>query len=201
MADASDMPGDLGGAGSPRPSNVGFNERAWRMERIWAPWRIDYIVGEEKEPGCIFCTKPASERDDDNLIVHRADGAFTMMNKFPYNNGHVLIVPYRHVPDICALDSQENSLLVQEVCRAIQTLKLVMQAEGFNVGINMGKVAGAGYDEHVHYHIVPRWTGDTNILPVLADVKIIPEHLRSTCKKLREGFNRLYPESFRREHT
>ena len=171
------------------------------MERIWAPWRIDYIVGEEKEAGCIFCTKPSSDRDDDNLIVHRAPGAFTMMNKFPYNNGHLLIVPYRHVPDICALDTEENGLLIEEVCRAIRTLKLVMHAEGFNVGINMGKVAGAGYEEHVHYHIVPRWTGDTNILPVLADVKVIPEHLRSTCAKLREGFHRLYPEKPRREDT
>lgn len=171
------------------------------MERIWAPWRIDYIVGEQKESGCIFCTKPASDRDDDNLIVHRADGAFTMMNKFPYNNGHLLIAPYRHVSDICALSAQENNLLIQEVCRAIQTLRLVMHAEGFNVGINMGKVAGAGYEDHVHYHIVPRWKGDTNILPVLADVKVIPEHLRSTCTNLREAFNRLYPEEPRREDT
>lgn len=164
------------------------------MEKIWAPWRIDYILGQEREPGCIFCTKPKSDADDDNLLVHRARGAFTMMNKFPYNNGHLLIVPYRHASDICELDMEENSLLVREVCRAIQVLRDVMRPEGFNIGINLGKVAGAGIDEHVHYHIVPRWNGDTNIMPVLADVKVIPEHLRSTCRKLREAFLRLYPD-------
>jgi len=167
------------------------------MDRIWAPWRIDYIVGGERETGCIFCTKPKSDRDDENLVVHRADGAFTMMNKFPYNNGHVLVSPYRHAPDICALEADENTALLQEVCRAIEVIRDVMKAEGFNIGINLGAVAGAGIEEHVHYHVVPRWNGDTNIMPVLADIKIIPEHLVNTCKKLRDGFNRLFPDSSR----
>jgi ATP adenylyltransferase len=164
------------------------------MERIWAPWRIDYVLGEEKEPGCIFCTKPASLDDNRNLMVHRARGAFTMMNKFPYTNGHLLIVPFRHVSDICLLNPEENSLLIQEVCRAVTVLRHVMHAEGFNIGINLGTVAGAGIEEHLHYHIVPRWSGDTNIMPVLADVRIIPEHLESTCRKLREAFGSLYPD-------
>jgi ATP adenylyltransferase len=163
------------------------------MERIWAPWRIDYIIGGERETGCIFCSKPSSTGDDDNLIVHRGNGAFTMMNKFPYNNGHLLVAPFRHAPDICSLDAEENALVIQEVCCAIQVLKSVMRPNGFNVGINMGAVAGAGIEEHVHYHIVPRWHGDTNIMPVLADVKVIPEHLLSTCRKLRDEFERLYP--------
>ncbi len=165
------------------------------MERIWAPWRIDYIVGGERESGCIFCTKPASDDDDKNLIVHRARGAFTMMNKFPYNNGHVLVSPYRHVSDICDLDSEELSLLMEEVCRAMGVIRNVMHAEGFNIGINIGAVAGAGFAEHLHYHIVPRWNGDTNIMPVLADVRIIPEHILSTCQKLRNEFKVSYPES------
>lgn len=165
------------------------------MDRIWAPWRIDYIVGGEREQGCIFCTKPATDNDDENLIVHRSEGAFAMMNKFPYNNGHVLVSPYRHAPDICALTPDENSFLIQEVCRTVQVIRDVMKAEGFNIGINLGAVAGAGIEEHMHYHIVPRWNGDTNIMPVLADIKIIPEHLLSTCRKLRDGFNRLFPES------
>jgi ATP adenylyltransferase len=165
------------------------------MERIWAPWRIDYITGSEKEPGCIFCTKPPSPDDDGNLMVHRDRGAFTMMNKYPYNNGHLLVAPYRHVSDICELDPDENYLLVQEVCRAIQLLRQVMRAEGFNIGINLGAVAGAGFEDHVHYHVVPRWNGDTNIMPVLADVRVIPEHLLRTCQKLREAFERLYPQS------
>ena len=163
------------------------------MDRIWAPWRIDYILGNEQEEGCIFCTKPAEDEDERNLIVHRADGAFTIMNKYPYNNGHLLVCPYRHVPDICRLDPEENSLLIQEVCRALAVLRDVMRPDGFNIGINLGIVAGAGIEEHVHYHIVPRWNGDTNIMPVLADVKVIPEHLRSTCEKLRESFQRIYP--------
>jgi ATP adenylyltransferase len=163
------------------------------MERIWAPWRIDYIVGKERDPGCIFCTKPSSAEDDANLIVHRARGAFTMMNKFPYNNGHVLVAPYRHVPDICALDREENGLVIEEVCRAMQVLRTVMLPDGFNMGINVGTVAGAGIEEHLHYHVVPRWHGDANIMPVLADIKVIPEHLLSTCRKLQDGFTRLYP--------
>ncbi len=165
------------------------------MERIWAPWRIDYILHKEKEPGCIFCTKPASDDDDANLIVHRGQGAFTMMNKFPYNNGHLLVSPFKHASDICDLTPEENGLVIQEVCRAVQVLRMVMRADGFNVGINMGVVAGAGIEEHLHYHIVPRWHGDTNIMPVLADVRVIPEHLLSTCQKLRDGFKHLFPES------
>ncbi|MGO9118807.1 MAG: HIT family protein [Desulfomonilaceae bacterium] len=165
------------------------------MDRIWAPWRIDYIVGGERESGCIFCSKPASDEDDKNLIVHKARGAFTMMNKFPYNNGHVLVAPYKHASDICELQSEELRLLMEEVCRAMGVIRNVMHAEGFNIGINIGAVAGAGFEEHVHYHIVPRWNGDTNIMPVLADVKIIPEHLLSTCRKLRDEFMILYPES------
>jgi ATP adenylyltransferase len=162
------------------------------MERIWAPWRIDYILGKEKEAGCIFCDKPQSELDEEALIVHRSDGAYTIMNKYPYNNGHLLVVPYRHVSDICDLEVEENSLLIQEVCKAIQALKKVMRPDGFNIGINLGIIAGAGIAEHVHYHIVPRWAGDTNMMPVLADVRIIPEHLRQTREKLARAFKKLF---------
>lgn len=150
------------------------------------------MVGKEKEAGCIFCSKPAADQDDDNLIVHRAQGAFTMMNKFPYNNGHVLVSPYRHVGDVCDLGIEENSLLIQELCRAVKVLRKVMSPEGFNIGINLGVCAGAGIAEHLHFHVVPRWNGDTNLMPVLADVSVIPEHLLSTCRKLREGFDTLY---------
>jgi ATP adenylyltransferase len=165
------------------------------MDRIWAPWRIDYILGEEKEPGCIFCTKPAADDDDENLIVHRGQGAFSIMNKFPYANGHLLVCPYRHVSDICDLNADENSLLTQELCRSIIVMRDVLNPEGLNVGINLGVVAGAGIEEHLHYHVVPRWTGDANFMPVLADTIVIPEHLRSTCRKLQEAFRRLYPGS------
>jgi ATP adenylyltransferase len=116
------------------------------------------------------------------------------MNKYPYNNGHLLVCPYRHVWDICQLKPEENALLIQEVCRALQVLRKVMRPDGFNVGLNLGSVAGAGIEEHLHYHVVPRWNGDTNMMPVLADVRVIPEHLRSTWGKLREAFTRLYPD-------
>ncbi len=162
------------------------------MDNLWAPWRIDYILGKERESGCIFCTKPADSQDEDNLIAHRAEGAYTIMNKFPYNNGHVLVVPYRHVSDICLLTPEENSLLVQEVTRSIQALRLVMNPDGFNVGINLGVVAGAGIAEHVHYHVVPRWNGDTNIMPVLADVRVVPQHIRETRQKIHEAFLQLF---------
>jgi ATP adenylyltransferase len=171
------------------------------MERLWAPWRIEYVLGKEKEEGCLFCTKPASDGDDENLIVHRARGAFVMMNKFPYNNGHLLVSPYKHVADICELDVEENSLVTQELCRAIQVLRNVMRPDGFNVGINLGEVAGAGIAGHLHYHVVPRWSGDTNIMPVLADVKVISEHLLSTCAKLRRGFQEMYADSAQGEKT
>ncbi len=162
------------------------------MDHLWAPWRIDYILGKEREPGCIFCTKPASSEDEENLIAHRAQGAYTIMNKFPYNNGHVLVVPYRHVSDICLLTPEENGLLVQEVTRAIEALRKVMNPDGFNIGINLGVVAGAGIAEHVHYHVVPRWNGDTNIMPVLADVRVIPQHLRETRQNIYEAFLQLF---------
>jgi len=171
------------------------------MERIWAPWRIEYVLGNGREAGCIFCTKPAAAEDDDNLVVHLARGAFTMMNKFPYNNGHVLVSPYRHVSDISDLTDEENGLLIREVCRSLRVLRDVMKPEGFNVGLNLGTAAGAGIEEHLHYHVVPRWNGDTNVMPVLADIKIISEHLVSTCRKLRDGFGRLYSEAPEQEET
>lgn len=163
-----------------------------KMERIWAPWRIDYILGSEKEAGCIFCNKPELREDAENLIVHRGIGAYTIMNKFPYNNGHVLVVPYKHVSEICDLSVEENSLLLQEVCKAIKALRHVMKPDGFNIGINVGLIAGAGIAEHVHYHIVPRWAGDTNMMPVLADVRVIPEHLRQTRDKIAQAFDKLF---------
>ncbi|MCA1959909.1 MAG: HIT domain-containing protein [Desulfomonile sp.] len=163
------------------------------MERLYAPWRIDYILGKEREPGCIFCTKPADDNDDENLIVHRAEGAFTIMNKFPYNNGHLLVCPYRHVSDICELSPEENSLLIEEVTRAVKVLRSVMRPTGFNLGLNIGVDAGAGIDDHLHYHVVPRWRGDTNCLPVLADVRIISEHIRQTWKKLHTCFREEFP--------
>ncbi len=164
------------------------------MDTLWAPWRIDYILGKEKEEGCIFCNKPRSDRDEENLIAHRADGAYTIMNKFPYSNGHLLVCPYKHVSDICDLNDHENSLVLQEVRRAVKVLRRVMNPDAFNIGLNLGETAGAGIEEHLHYHIVPRWSGDVNFISVLDDVRVIPEHIRSVWLKLRNCFNELYPD-------
>ncbi len=169
------------------------------MEQIWAPWRIDYILGAEKEAGCIFCDKPQSTMDEENLIVHRGVQAYTIMNKFPYNNGHVLVAPYRHAAEICDLNGEENGLLIQEVCKAVKVLRKVMKPDGFNIGINVGSVAGAGIAEHLHYHIVPRWAGDTNLMAVLADIRVIPEHLRKTREKLSKTFDKLFPANLEQE--
>jgi ATP adenylyltransferase len=131
--------------------------------------------------------------DEENLIAHRAEGAYTIMNKFPYANGHLLICPYKHVSDLCDLDDHENSLVLQEVTRAVTVLRKVMKPDAMNVGLNLGECAGAGIEEHLHYHVVPRWSGDVNFITVLGDVRVIPEHIRSTCAKLKECFDSLYP--------
>ena len=165
------------------------------MERLYAPWRIDYVIGKEKELECVFCTKPAESNDEDNLIVHRSRLCFSIMNKYPYNNGHVLVCPYRHVSDMCDLTTEENVALVNEIVKVIEVLKNTMKPGGFNVGLNLGEVAGAGIEEHLHYHVVPRWFGDTNVMPVLADVRVIPEHLRATRSKLAECFQRMFPDN------
>jgi len=151
-------------------------------------------LGKKRQSQCIFCIPSAAEGDREALIVHRAEGAFTMMNRYPYTNGHVLICPHRHVSDICDLSPEENSLLIQEVTRAVQVIRDVMRPSGFNIGLNIGADAGAGIDEHLHYHVVPRWKGDTNMMPVVADVRIIPEDLSSSCAKLRDAFMRLFPD-------
>lgn len=152
-------------------------------------------MGKKEESKCVFCVTPAPDDDQEALIVHRAEGAFTVMNKYPYANGHVLICPYRHVSDMCDLSTDENGLLIQEVTRAIRVIRKVMRPTGFNVGLNIGVDAGAGIEEHLHYHVVPRWRGDTNVMPVLANVRVIPEDIFSTTAKLREAFQRMFPDT------
>lgn len=156
------------------------------MDRLWAPWRIEYILSE-KEEGCLFCRVISEDRDDENLILYRGEKAYIILNKYPYNNGHLMIVPYRHVPNIEDLDDDE----LLEICRltilSIKLLKHVMKPEGFNIGANIGKAAGAGIEEHFHLHIVPRWVGDTNFMPIIGDTKVVVEAIRETYKKLKKG--------------
>jgi ATP adenylyltransferase len=166
-------------------------ERA--SSRIWAPWRIEYIKGE-KSPECIFCAKPALD-DESALIVRRGESCFVMLNAYPYTSGHVMIAPYEHTADLAGLGeatARELIALTQESLRAIAE---AYGPEGFNVGANLGTVAGAGVADHVHMHVVPRWEGDTNFMSSLADTRVLPESLQDTQRNLKEAFQRLEPKS------
>ncbi|MCS7234517.1 MAG: HIT domain-containing protein [Armatimonadota bacterium] len=157
------------------------------MKQLWAPWRLAYIKGPEPEE-CIFCTKPAEGRDEENLIVWRGGSAFVMLNRYPYNSGHVMAVPRRHTGDLDDLTPPEVQDLWDAVRRSVRALRRAFGAQAFNIGINLGRAAGAGIEDHLHVHVVPRWAGDTNFMPVLADVKVIPQHLEDTYHQLREAF-------------
>ena len=160
------------------------------MKQLWAPWRMEYINSERTE-GCIFCLLPRENDDDKNHILYRGESAFIIMNIFPYNSAHLMVSPYRHIDCLTKLDSNESTELNQLTDACINTLKTVINPEGFNVGYNIGKAAGAGYDEHIHCHIVPRWVGDTNFMPVLGETKVHPEHLKATYNKLLPHFKNL----------
>ncbi len=157
------------------------------MESIWAPWRIEYIE-MEKPKGCILCDKPKENNDAQNYILYRGDKNFIMMNLYPYNAGHLMIAPYRHIANLEELNNEELREYWQIVTRSLKVLRKVFNPGGFNIGINMGKAAGAGIEEHVHTHIVPRWHGDTNFMPVIGDVKVISQALAETYQKLKEQF-------------
>jgi ATP adenylyltransferase len=148
------------------------------------------FIRAAKPDGCIFCDYPAQDAGSDrkNLIVHRSARSFTILNRFPYNAGHVMVVPRAHVADFARLDREERNDLHDELALAARVLKSVCQSEGLNVGMNLGKVAGAGIVDHMHYHVVPRWAGDNNFMPVLADVRVIVEHLDETWERIRAGF-------------
>ncbi len=154
------------------------------METMWAPWRIEYILGG-KDQGCVFCNALGKH---DELTLFKGKDTMVVMNKFPYINGHLLVAPVRHISRLDQLSETEMGKLLLTVQRSVGILKEVMHPDGFNVGLNLGKVAGAGVEEHLHFHIVPRWFGDTNALTVFADVRVIPEHLEATYQNLKPHF-------------
>ena len=163
------------------------------MKQLWAPWRMEYILKEvDRTDGCIFCDFPPKNDDEKFLIAYRSEKCFVILNKYPYNNGHVLIVPYQHTGDIAELDDNTMLDVQQTIQKTINVMRNIMHPHGFNVGMNIGRVAGAGIDDHLHYHIVPRWDGDSNFMPVLSDTKIVSESLKATWKKLSDEFQRLY---------
>lgn len=145
-----------------------------------------YIEAADDAPGCIFCVKPAQQRDDENLLLLRGERCFIMLNAFPYSNGHLMVSPYRHTADLDDLEDAELLELMTLTRRGINVLKRACRPDGFNVGINLGRVAGAGIADHIHVHIVPRWNGDTNFMAVIGDTRVIPEALEAAYRRLKE---------------
>lgn len=159
------------------------------MERIWAPWRVEYIL-QEKDKGCIFCEKIKERRDKKNYILYRGRSSFIIMNIFPYNSGHLMVAPCKHTADLGDLEEKELIELMVLVRESMGILRRALKPEGFNLGMNLGKCAGAGVIDHLHFHIVPRWQGDTNFMPLFSETKIMPELLESTYKKLKKEIKR-----------
>lgn len=157
------------------------------MELIWAPWRIEYIR-MEKPAGCILCDKPTEGNDAANCIPYRAKANYVMLNSYPYNPGHLLVAPYRHVASLEGLTPEELHEHIEIVRRSIEVLREVLKPTGFNVGTNIGKVAGAGIDDHVHSHVVPRWQGDSNFMPVIADTRVVPQAVADIYQQLEGKF-------------
>ena len=160
------------------------------MDRLWAPWRIDYIKSE-KEKGCIFCDKPAEGDDRSMLILYRGENSFVIMNLYPYNNGHLMIAPYQHTDSPHELNSSSRSEIMELADQIMTIQKNIMNADGFNYGANIGYSGGAGIADHIHFHIVPRWTGDTNFMPVLGHTKVQMQGLQETYNDLRPHFDKL----------
>jgi ATP adenylyltransferase len=161
------------------------------MKALWAPWRMEYILSDDDSDGCILCPGDDRDRDEARLILKVASKTLVIMNKYPYINGHLLVAPVRHVSELEDLSDEELLDLTTWVRSGIEILKRHMSPDGFNVGLNLGRVAGAGMEDHLHFHIVPRWNGDTNFMAVFGDVRVIPQHIRETYKELRPYFDRI----------
>ncbi len=162
------------------------------MRRLWAPWRLEYIQNADDQPACVFC-RGAQASDEDGLVVYRGSRAVVLLNKFPYASGHLMVAPLRHTGALASLDDEEALEIHRLSVTALAVLDAEMSPQGFNLGWNLGRIAGAGVVDHVHLHVVPRWAGDTNFMPVLADVKVMPETLEATRAKLAEAWQRTSP--------
>jgi ATP adenylyltransferase len=159
------------------------------MERLWTPWRREFIEGAAANAECFLCTKPAERDDRANLILLRGERAYVLMNLYPYNSGHLMIAPYTHTGDLATLDNAIAVELMALTQRGVGVLQQAYRPEGFNVGMNLGKPAGAGVPDHLHVHVVPRWSGDTNFMPVVAGTKVLPETLDQTYARLAPLFH------------
>ena len=155
--------------------------------QLWAPWRLEYIGSAEEQDGCIFC-RALEGSDEEGLVVRRDERAFVLLNRFPYASGHLLVALVRHVGEFAEVDADEAVEIHRLASQGMGALAQVYEPQGYNLGWNLGRIAGAGITDHVHLHLVPRWAGDTNFMPVLADVKVLPEHLDETRRKLAQEF-------------
>lgn len=153
------------------------------MKQLWAPWRLEYVVAADEQEGCVFCLAEAGE-DEERLVVRRGRRAFVLLNRFPYASGHLMVAPKRHVAELAELDDGEAVEMHRLAVQSMAALAETFGPQGYNLGWNVGRIAGAGIVDHVHMHVVPRWAGDTNFMPVLADVKVLPEALAETRRKL-----------------
>ena len=159
------------------------------MDRLYTPWRGSYVGGGGERPaGCIFCVKPGEGQDDLHLILHRATHVYVLLNLYPYNSGHLMVVPYAHTGDLATLPSEVSAELMAVTQQAVTALTEEYRPQGFNVGMNLGAVAGGSVSAHLHLHVVPRWGGDTNFMPITGDTKVLPESLEQTYRRLLPRF-------------
>lgn len=154
---------------------------------IWAPWRIEYIISP-KDGSCFLCGREKAGEKDEYMVIFRSKSAFVILNMYPYNSGHLMIAPYRHINTYSKLSSDERNEISELLVCAEKTIRKVMKPDGFNIGFNIGKAAGAGVEEHIHMHIVPRWLGDNNFMPVLANTRVVPQSLKDTAELLRSNW-------------
>jgi ATP adenylyltransferase len=159
------------------------------MKHLWSPWRLEYLT-EPKAEGCVFCQSAESDDDRQNLVLLRGEQAFLILNRFPYNNGHFMIVPYAHVPSLEDLDGPVLTEMMLLLNRGLAALRAIMFPDGFNIGANLGQAAGAGIEDHVHLHAVPRWAGDTNFMPVVGDMRVVPQTWLQTYDDLKAALER-----------
>ncbi|MGE5221259.1 MAG: HIT family protein [Omnitrophica WOR_2 bacterium] len=166
------------------------------MNYVWSPWRMTYIQSNNREEACVFCREVLKEDCIENLVVARGQKAFVIINRYPYTSGHLMIVPFIHKPSLELLDAQTRAEIMELASRAIQVLQAEYHPQGFNLGINIGTVAGAGIADHVHLHVVPRWGGDTNFMSTLAETRVLPESLEDTYRRVRDRWEKLdsFPE-------
>lgn len=160
------------------------------MDNLWAPWRIEYILGPKPDE-CVFCLPEHRDEDEDRLILYRGELAFVIMNKYPYNNGHLMVTPFRHIMCLTQATPEETHEMATLTRECANIIKQHFNPGGINVGLNIGEAAGAGIKEHLHFHLVPRWNGDSSFMAAFSETRVIPEHLSSTYKNLKPYFDKL----------